>query len=99
MTSSKAVVHLVVFTSVKIEAMHFFSLTPFDLRYSRSQVVEDARLCVFGGHISKADCCSATILTSTWEEKVIAETDFREYGTVACLNGKFFSSFMQLRLT
>ncbi len=88
---------LVVFTSVKIEAMHFFSLTPFDLRQSRSQVVEDARL--FGGHISKADCCSVMMLNSKGKENVIAETDFREYGTVACLNGEFFSSFMQPRLT
>ncbi len=54
----------------------------------RTQVAEDARLCVFGRHISKADRCSVLILNSKREENVIAETDFREYVAVACLNGE-----------
>ncbi len=59
-----------------------------------TQVVEDARLCVFGRHIRKADRCSVLILKSKREENVIAETDFREYVAVACLNGEFFPSFI-----
>ncbi len=53
-------------------------------------MVEDARLCLFGRNISKSDRCSVVILNSKGREKVIAETGFREYGTVACLNGEFF---------
>ncbi len=57
-------------------------------------MVEDARLCLFGRNISKSDRCSVVILNSKREEEVIAETDFREYGTVACLNGEFFLLFL-----
>ncbi len=53
-------------------------------------MVEDATLCVFGSHIPKSDRCFVVILNSKREERVIAETDFREYGTVACLNGELF---------
>ncbi len=65
-------------------------LTPFNLRHTRTQVVENARLCVFGRHISKLDRCSVVILNSKREEEVIAETDFHEYVAVACLNGELF---------
>ncbi len=54
------------------------------------QFAEDAKLCVFGSHISKSGRCSVMILNSKDDVKIIAETDFREFGTVACLNGELF---------
>ncbi len=55
-------------------------------------MVDDARICVFGRHISDRDRCSVLILNSERTEKVIADTDYRDYGAVACLNGEFLSS-------
>ncbi len=62
---------------------------PFVFRYTRTQVVEDARLCIFGRHISKQDRCSVMVLNSRREEEVVAETDYRDFGTVACVDGEF----------
>ncbi len=53
------------------------------------QVVDDARICVFGVHVSDPNRCSVLILNSERKEKVIANTDYRDYGAVACLNGEF----------
>ncbi len=54
-------------------------------------MVEDARICVFGVHDSHLNRCSAMIMNSKREEKVIADTDYRAFGAVACLNGEFVS--------
>ncbi len=72
----------------KMEAVPCFAIS-FDLRHSRTQVVEDARICVFGRHISDPNRCSVMIMNSEGVEKVIADTDYRDYGAVACLNGEF----------
>ncbi len=69
---------------------------PVHLRYSRTEVVEDATVCVFGGHISKPDRCTLIILNSKREEKVIAETTYHRGGAVASLDGEFI--FKKLRL-
>ncbi len=69
---------------------------PFHLRYSRTEVVEDAELCVFGSHISKPDRCTLIILNSKREEKVIAETTYHHGGAMASLDGEFV--FNNLRL-
>ncbi len=52
-------------------------------------MVEDARICVFGVHDSNPNRCSVMIMNSKHEERVIAETDYRRYGAVTCLNGTF----------
>ncbi len=57
-------------------------------------MVEDARICVFGRHVSEPNRCSVMILNSKGEEKVIADTDHRDFGAVACLNGEL-SLFFQ----
>ncbi len=61
------------------------------LRYSRIQVVEDAKICVLGSHISDPNRCSVMIMNSKHEEKVVADTDYRVFEAVACLNGEFAS--------
>ncbi len=61
------------------------------LRYSRIQVVEDAKICVFGRHVSDPNRCSVMIMNSKHEERVVADTDYRAFGAVACLNGEFVS--------
>ncbi len=63
------------------------------LRYSRTQMVEDATMCVFGSHISKPDRCSLMIFNSRREEKVIAETDYHSFGAIAYLNGEIIFYF------
>ncbi len=72
----------------KMEAVPCFAIS-FDLRHSRTQVVKDARICVFGRHISDLNRCSVMIMNSKQVEKVIADTDYRDCGAVACLNGEF----------
>ncbi len=52
-------------------------------------MVEDASICVFGRHVSNPNRCSVLILNSQRDEKVIADTDYRAFGAVACLNGEF----------
>ncbi len=52
-------------------------------------MVEDARICVFGARDSIPNRCSVMIMNSKQEEKVIAETDYRRYGAVTCLNVTF----------
>ncbi len=59
-------------------------------------MVEDATVCVFGGHISKPDRCTLIILNSKREEKVIAETTYHRGGAMASLDGEFV--FNKLRL-
>ncbi len=54
-------------------------------------MVEDARICVFGSHVSDPNRCSVMILNSQRDKKVIAHTDYRAFGAVACLNGEFVS--------
>ncbi len=49
----------------------------------------DARICVFGVHLSDSKRCSVVIMNSNREEEVIANTEYRDYGAVACLNGEF----------
>ncbi len=52
-------------------------------------MVEDARICVFGRHVSDSNRCSVMIMNSKHEEKVVADTDYRAFEAVACLNGEF----------
>ncbi len=56
-------------------------------------MVDDARICVFGVHASDSNRCSVLILNSERKEKVIADTDYHDYGAVACLNGEFVLLF------
>ncbi len=73
--------------------IHLLFSISFNLSYSTTQVVGDARICVFGGHVSEPNRCSVMILNSKREEKVIADTDHRDFGAVACLNGEFAMFF------
>ncbi len=66
---------------------------PFILSDLRMHFAEDARLCIFGRHISKPDRCSLILLDSKGEDKLVAETDNRDNVAVACLNGEFVFSF------
>ncbi len=52
-------------------------------------MADDARICVFGVHLSDSNRCSVVIMNSNREEEVIADTEYRDYGAVACLNGEF----------
>ncbi len=76
-----------------LSGIHVLLSISFNLRYSPIQVGEDARICVFGRHVSEPNRCSVMILNSKGEEKVIADTDHRDFGAVACLNGEFAMFF------
>ncbi len=53
--------------------------------------MEDARICVFGSHVSDPNRCSVMIMNSKHEEMVVADTDYRAFGAVACVNGESIS--------
>ncbi len=60
-------------------------------RYSQSQPPNETNsICVFGEHESKQRRSSVVVFNSKHEETVIAETDYRQLCSVACLNGESF---------
>ncbi len=92
-SDSDMLCHINVFLSSQIREKQSIICTPmlsisFNIRYSSAQVVENARICFFGEHVSNPNCCSVMILNSTREEEVIAHTGYRAFGAVACLNGE-----------
>ncbi len=49
---------------------------------------EDELVCIFGRHLSKLNNSSLMTFNTRGEAKHIAETDYRHFGAIACLNGK-----------
>ncbi len=49
---------------------------------------EDEFVCIFGSHLSKPNRYTLATFNTRHEEKIIAETDYRKYGAMACVDGK-----------
>ncbi len=49
---------------------------------------EDEFVCVFGSHLSKPNRYTLASFNTRREEKIIAETDYRKGGAMACVDGK-----------
>ncbi len=50
--------------------------------------VEDEFVCIFGSHLTKPNRSSLMTFNTSHEEKIIAETDYRCNGAMACVDGK-----------
>ncbi len=53
-----------------------------------SAVIDDDCVCVFGAHPNKSARGAVMVFNTKHEEEVIAETEYRCYGTMACVNGE-----------
>ncbi len=49
---------------------------------------EDEFVCIFGSHLSKPNRSTLLTFNTRRQEKIIAETDYRKYGAMACVDGK-----------
>ncbi len=73
-----------------MEAKRFFPIS-FNFRFTTALVVEDSKICVFGELVSDPNRCAVMMMDSKRTEEVIANTDYRAFGAVACLNGELVS--------